>query len=232
MTHQEIEANILFEDNHLLAFHKPAGILVQPNDTDAPALEVILKDFIKARDQKPGNVFLGVIHRIDRPVSGLVIFAKTSKSLARMNELFKTRAMQKTYYALVKNKPPQDSGIIESYLTKDPKTNKSKSYPKAIHGAKLARTEYKLLAKSDSYFMLEVHPYTGRHHQIRVHLSKLGCSIGGDLKYGSARSNPDGSIYLHAKSLEFEHPVTKEILILQCPLPLTGAWKFFTETNS
>lgn len=227
MTFDEIKNRILHEDNHLLAFHKPSGVLVQPNESDDESLEVVLKEFIKQRDNKPSNVFLGVIHRIDRPVSGLVIFAKTSKALARMNELFKTRAMKKTYCALVKNKPPELSGTIESYLSKDPKNNKTKSYPKPIHGAKLSKTEYKLVASSDSFHLLEVNPHTGRHHQIRVHLSKIGCPIGGDLKYGSARSNPDGSIYLHAKSLEFEHPVTKETLILECPLPDIGAWRYF-----
>lgn len=227
MTFDEIKERILFEDNHLLAFHKPSGVLVQPNETDAESLEVVLKEFIKQRDAKPGNVYLGVIHRIDRPVSGLVIFAKTSKALVRMNELFKERAMKKTYNAIVKNKPPKESGSIESYLVKDPKTNKSKTYPKAIHGAKLSITEYNLLESSTSFYLLEVNPLTGRHHQIRVHLAKIGCPIGGDLKYGSARSNADGSIYLHAKSLEFEHPVTKETLILHCPLPREGAWKYF-----
>jgi len=227
MTFDEISARILFEDNHLLAFHKPSGILVQPNESNDESLEVSLKEFIKQRDAKPGNVFLGVIHRIDRPVSGLVIFAKTSKSLVRMNELFKTREMKKTYSALVKNRPLQESGFIESYLSKDPKNNKTKSFSKATPGAKISKTEYQFIASSDNYHLLEVNPHTGRHHQIRVHLSKLGCPIGGDLKYGSARSNPDGSIYLHAKSLEFEHPVSKETLILQCPLPESGAWKFF-----
>jgi len=231
MTFEEIKGRIIYEDNHLLAFHKPSGVLVQPNETEDASLEVLLKEFIKQRDAKPGNVYLGVIHRLDRPVSGLVIFAKTSKSLVRMNELFKVRAMKKIYYALVKNKPPQLAGSIESYLIKDPKTNKSKSYPKAIHGAKLSKTEYKLIASSYSFHLLEVNPHTGRHHQIRVHLAKISCPIGGDLKYGSARSNPDGSIYLHAKSLEFEHPVTKEMLILQCPIPQEGAWKYFKENN-
>jgi 23S rRNA pseudouridine1911/1915/1917 synthase len=231
MTFEEIAEHIIYEDNHLLAFHKPSGMLVQPNESEDDSLEVILKEFIKQRDAKPSNVYLGVIHRIDRPVSGLVIFAKTSKALVRMNELFKSRAMKKTYFALVKNKPALLSGKIESYLSKDPKTNKTKSYPKAINGAKIAQTEYELIGSSDSFHLLKVNPHTGRHHQIRVHLSKLGCPIGGDLKYGSARSNPDGSIYLHAKSLEFEHPVTKEIITLQCPIPKEGAWKYFNSLN-
>jgi len=228
MTFEEITERIVYEDNHLFAFHKPSGMLVQPNETQDESLEVLLKEYIKQKDAKPSNVYLGVIHRIDRPVSGLVIFAKTSKALVRMNELFKTRALKKTYFALVKNKPAEHSGKIESYLSKDPKTNKTKSYPKAIHGAKLAQTDFELIGSSDSYYLLKVNPHTGRHHQIRVHLAKLGCPIGGDLKYGSARSNPDGSIYLHAKSLEFEHPVTKDILILQCPMPKEGAWKYFS----
>ncbi|MCC6722415.1 MAG: RluA family pseudouridine synthase [Bacteroidia bacterium] len=227
MTFDEIKSRIIYEDNHLFAFHKPSGILVQPNETEDESLEVVLKEFLKQRDNKPGNVFLGVIHRIDRPVSGLVVFAKTSKALARMNELFKTRAMKKMYCALVKNRPKEISGTIESYLSKDPKTNKTKSYSKAINGAKLSKTDYKVVANSDSFYLLEVNPHTGRHHQIRVHLQSINCPIGGDLKYGSTRSNPDGSIYLHAKSLEFEHPVTKENLVLEYPLPASGAWKYF-----
>ncbi len=227
MNFEEIASRILYEDNHLLAFHKPSGVLVQIDNKTDFSLETLIKSFLKERDQKPGNVYLGVVHRIDRPVSGLVIFAKTSKALARMNELFKLRSMEKTYMALVKNKPQQLSGTIQSFLYKDPKTNKSKSFDKEFNGSKTAKTSYTYLASSDSWHLLEVKPYTGRHHQIRVHLAKLGCPIGGDLKYGSARSNSDGSIYLHAESLQFEHPVTKEILILHCPLPQTGAWKYF-----
>lgn len=228
MTNEEIESRILFEDNHLLAFNKQSGMLVQPNPEGDEALEIILKDYIKNRDNKPGNVFLGVMHRLDRPVSGLVVFAKTSKSLARMNELFKTREMKKTYCALVKNKPAEIEGKIESYLLKDSKTNISKSFSHNINGAKLAQTEYKLISASDSFYLLEILPHTGRHHQIRVHLAKMGCPIAGDLKYGSARSNKDGGIYLHARSLEFIHPVKKENIKITCPLPDTGAWKYFT----
>lgn len=227
MTYEEIKDRILFEDNHLLAFNKPAGILVQPNPEGDESLEVLLKDFIKLRDKKPGNIFLGVIHRLDRNVSGLVIFAKTSKALARMNELFKTREMKKTYFALVKNKPPQEEGKIENFLIKDSKKNISKVVPKSVTGAKPAHTIYKLISASDSFYLLEVTPLTGRHHQIRVHLSKIGCSIAGDLKYGSARSNKDGGIYLHSKSLEFSHPVKNEIIKIECPLPTVGAWKYF-----
>jgi 23S rRNA pseudouridine1911/1915/1917 synthase len=228
MTNEEIASRIIYEDNHLLAFHKPSGVLVQIDDKTDTSLETMIKEFLKQRDQKPGNVYLGVVHRIDRPVSGLVIFSKTSKALARMNELFKIRAMEKTYLALVKNKPSDLSGNVVSYLYKDPKTNRSKSFEKEFKGSKLAKTSYEFIASSDSWHMLRVKPYTGRHHQIRVHLSKIGCPIGGDLKYGSARSNSDGSIYLHAESLQFEHPVSKEMLILHCPLPQSGAWKYFT----
>lgn len=227
MNPQELTSAIIYEDNHLLAFNKPSGMLVQPNETEDASLEVLLKSFIKERNQKPGEVFLGVIHRLDRPVSGLVLFAKTSKALVRMNEIFKSRAIVKTYNALVKALPEPTQGVVESYLNKDSKTNKSKSFAKPIHGAKLSKTEYTLLASSKSYHLLQVIPHTGRHHQIRVHLSKIGCPIGGDLKYGSARSNPDGSIYLHAKSLEFEHPVSKENLMVDCPLPESGAWVHF-----
>ena len=229
MTIDEIKKRIVYEDNHLLAFDKPSGTLVQPNQEGEEALEVVLKDFIKHRDAKPGNVFLGVIHRLDRPVSGLVVFAKTSKSLARMNELFKLRDVEKTYCALVKNKPPHSDGIIESFLLKESSKNITKSYNKEIKGSKPAKTYYELLGNSDSYFLLKVIPYTGRHHQIRVHLAKIGCPISGDLKYGSARSNKDGSISLHSKSLKFIHPIKNEIVLIDCPLPESGLWKFFKE---
>lgn len=227
MNFEEIAARILFEDNHLLAFNKPAGLLVQIDQKSETSLEILLKSYLKHRDQKPGNVFLGVIHRLDRPVSGLVVFAKTSKALARMNQLFKERDMLKTYWALVKTPPKNPSGVVKSYLWRNAKSNKTVSYPKEVPDSKYAETAYKLLARSDSWYLLEVKPHTGRHHQIRVHLAGLGCPIGGDLKYGSARSNKDGSISLHAESLQFEHPVTKEILTLHCPAPATGAWNYF-----
>lgn len=227
MNEAEIKARIIFEDNHLIAFNKLSGMLVQPNPEGELALEDILKNYIKKRDTKPGNVYLGVIHRLDRPVSGIVVFAKSSKSLARMNELFKTREIIKTYFALVKNKPPVDDGLIESYLIKDSQKNISKSFNKEIKGAKLSKTHYQVLQKSDSFYLLKVTPYTGRHHQIRVHLSKISCPIYGDLKYGSPRSNTDGSICLHARSLEFDHPVKKETIKIECPIPETGYWKFF-----
>lgn len=229
MNDEELKNRIVYEDNHLLAFNKPSGMLVQPNPEGEESLEVILKEYIKNRDQKPGNVFLGVIHRLDRPVSGLVVFAKTSKSLARMNEIFKLREISKTYYAIVKNKPKESDGTIESFLLKDSKNNLTKSFIKEVKGSKPAKTQYELLANSDNYFMLKVLPHTGRHHQIRVHLSKIACPIAGDLKYGSARSNKDGSISLHAKSLEFEHPVKKENIKIECPLPDSGLWKFFNK---
>ncbi|NUM32514.1 MAG: RluA family pseudouridine synthase [Bacteroidetes bacterium] len=228
MNYEEVKNRILFEDNHLIAFNKPAGILVQPNPEGEESLEIILKEFLKLRDQKPSNVYLGVIHRLDRNVSGLVIFAKTSKALARMNELFKSREMKKTYYAIVKNKPKQSEGKIESYLLKDSKNNISKSFSNSVKGSKLSQTMYRLICASESYFLLEITPLTGRHHQIRLHLSEIGIPIAGDLKYGAARSNKDGGISLHSKSLEFLHPVKKEMIKIDCPMPNYGIWQYFS----
>lgn len=229
MRPEDIKELILFEDNHLLAVNKPSGTLVQPDPDGNESLENLVKEFIKKRDDKPGNVFLGVIHRLDRPVSGIVLFAKSSKALTRMNQIFKDRKIEKTYFALVKNRPPEVKGNLEGYIRKDPKQNKSKWYSKPVEGAKSCKTEYLLLGSSDSWNLLKVLPHTGRHHQIRVHLASINCPIGGDLKYGSARSNKDGSLSLHAKSLKFEHPISKETLTLQCPNPKSGVWVYFKQ---
>lgn len=213
----DIAGRILFEDNHLLIFNKRSGEIVQADKTADECLGEKLKAFIAQRDAKPGAVFMGVVHRLDRPVSGAVIFAKTSKALERMNEAFREGEVHKTYWALVCSKPQKAEELLTHYLTRNEKQNKTYAalLPKA--GAKEARLKYKLIQTSDRYFLLEVELYTGRHHQIRVQLAAIGCIIKGDLKYGAPRSNPDGSISLHARSVKFIHPVKKEELELIAP---------------
>lgn len=211
--------DILYEDNHLLAINKRSGEIVQADKTGDLCMADAVKSFIKARDHKPGNVFCGVIHRIDRPVSGVVLFAKTSKALSRMNEQIKQRQLIKTYWAIVKNRPPQPQGTLDDYLVRNEKLNKS--FVTADHSnpnAKRALLEYRLIATSEGgYHLLEIDLHTGRHHQIRCQLSHMGCPIKGDLKYGATRSNPDGSISLHARSISFEHPVTHERVTITAP---------------
>lgn len=206
--------------------------------TGAPALEDLLKEYIRQRDNKPGNVFLGVVHRIDRPVSGVVIFAKTGKALIRMNEMIKNRAIRKIYWAVVEVVPPAEEGTLTHYLVRDGKTNKSRVYPGPVKEAKEARLNYRYLAGSKNYHLLEVELLTGRHHQIRAQLAAMGCPIRGDLKYGAARSNRDGSISLHARSLEFVHPVAvpgeepRSVRIV-APVPQgDNLWQYFEESQS
>ncbi len=216
---------IVFEDNHLLVINKKAGELAQGDETgDVPLIDS-LKEFIKIRDQKPGNVFLGLVHRLDRPTSGILVFAKTGKALARMNEMFKTREVQKAYWAIVEGKPESQSGRLEHYLKKNPKNNKVTVYTKPTQEAKLAILEYKVLGDLDNYSLLEVDLFTGRSHQIRSQLSFIGHPIKGDLKYGAKRSNPDGSISLHARKISFIHPVKKEELTIIAPPPLDKIWQ-------
>lgn len=195
--------------------------------TGDPALEDEIKAFIHVRDDKPGNVFLGVVHRIDRPVSGAVLFAKTGKALTRMNELVKNREIRKIYWALTENRPQQPEGELVHHLVRDGKTNKSRVYDRPTAGSKEARLRYRLLGSGTHYHLLEIELLTGRHHQIRAQLSKIGCPIRGDLKYGAARSNRDGSISLHSRSIEFIHPVRKEPLRVTAPVPQQdNLWKF------
>lgn len=217
--------SVLFEDNHLLIVNKPAGLLVQPDSTTPEALETLLKQYIKQKYDKPGDVFLGVCHRIDRPVSGIVVFAKTSKALARMNELFKSRNITKTYWAVVENQPKQPEATLKNWLKKDGNKNKSYAYDKAVPESSPCELSYKLLASGDRYYLLEVNPVTGRHHQIRVQLSHIGCPIKGDIKYGAKRTNRDGSICLHARSIAFTHPVKKEPIQITAPVPEDALWK-------
>lgn len=216
---------ILFEDNHLLIINKKAGELAQGDETgDIPLIDS-LKVFIKNRDQKPGNVFLGLVHRLDRPTSGILVFAKTGKALARMNELFKTRDVQKNYWAIVEGKPEKDFGHLEHYLRKNQKNNKVTVFTQPTPEAKLAILEYKVLGNLDNYALLEVNLFTGRSHQIRSQLSFISHPIKGDLKYGAKRSNPDGSISLHARTLKFIHPVKKEELTIIAPPPNEKIWQ-------
>jgi 23S rRNA pseudouridine1911/1915/1917 synthase len=221
--------NILFEDNHLIALNKRSGEIVQADKTGDKPLSETIKEYLKSKLQKPGAAFCGVVHRIDRPVSGIVIFAKTSKGLARMNELFREKKIKKTYWAIVKNKPPADAGTLIHYLKKDEAKNKSKAYDHEVAGSLRSWLDYKVLGHSDNYYLVQVNPVTGRHHQIRVQLAEIGCPIKGDLKYGFARSNADASISLHARQIDFVHPVRKEPMSLIAPVPDDAVWKFFEE---
>ena len=225
------KTQILYEDNHIIVINKNVGDLVQGDKTGDLSLKDIISEFIKQRDKKPGNVFLGVTHRIDRPVSGVVIFAKTSKALTRLNKIFQNKEIDKKYWALVKNKPPHLTGRLEHYLIKNQEKNVSRAYDKMRQGTKKAVLNYKILAESDKYCLLEVDLETGRHHQIRVQLTKIGSPIKGDLKYGYPRSNPDKGISLHARSIEFIHPVKKENIKIIAPVPDNNLWKFFEQNQ-
>ena len=216
--------DVLFEDNHLIAINKKAGILVQGDKTGDPSLADSLADYLRIKYNKPGNIFTGVIHRIDRPVSGLVMLAKTSKALARMNELFKTREVKKIYLCLVEGKVNDLNGSIVSYLKKDEKKNKSFSRSKESEGYKKAELNYEVLQHLDRYSLLKIEPLTGRHHQIRAQLASIGHIIKGDLKYGAKRSNSDGSISLHSSELSFIHPVKNTPVYIKAPLPKGGSW--------
>ena len=210
---------VLYEDNHLIAVNKSAGMLSQGDKTgDSPLLEEV-REYIRLKYKKQGNVFLGLIHRIDRPVSGVLLFARTSKALARMNKLFQEKEVQKTYWAIVAKKPAPETGKLENFLVKDSKKNKSFVVNQGQKSAKAASLTYRLLQSLDNYHLLEVKPHTGRPHQIRVQLANIGCIIKGDLKYGAPRSNKDASICLHAKAVDFVHPVRKEPMRIEAPVP-------------
>uniref|UniRef100_UPI004057541D RluA family pseudouridine synthase n=1 Tax=Alistipes sp. TaxID=1872444 RepID=UPI004057541D len=224
--------DILYEDNHLLVVNKHAGDLVQPDPSGESALEDQIKAFIKLRDQKPGEVFLGVVHRIDRPVSGAVLFAKSSKALQRLNEMIRTGAIRKIYWAITENRPPQEEGALRHWILRDSKSNRSRAYDAPKGEAKEARLNYRMIGASMRYTLLEVELLTGRHHQIRAQLSKMGCSIKGDLKYGAKRSNPDGGISLHSREVSFLHPVRKEPLCVVAPTPKgDNLWQFFEDST-
>ena len=222
---------ILFEDNHLLIVNKLPSQIVQGDKTGDQPLSELLKEYLKEKYNKPGNVFLGVAHRLDRPASGVVIFARTSKSLERINEMFREKKIKKTYWAVVKNKPPVDSDHLVHYLKKNEKQNKSFSCLPDDKTASRSELKYKLINSSDNYYLLEIELITGRHHQIRAQLAAIGCPIKGDLKYGFPRSNPDASIHLHARMVEFIHPVNKEIITVIASPPSTDPiWNFFKNT--
>ncbi len=219
---------VLYEDNHLLSINKSAGTLVQGDATGDKPLVDICKDYIKEKYKKPGDVFLGVVHRLDRPVSGVVVFARTSKSLERMNELFRNRETKKTYWALVDKKPPQQEGTLIHWLAKDEKKNKTTAYKKEHPEGQRSELSYKIIEHRSGLFLLEVNPITGRPHQIRVQLASMGCPIVGDLKYGFSKANEDASICLHAKQLHFIHPVRKEPITITASLPKNHFWKPFS----
>lgn len=220
--------SVLFEDNHIIAVNKTNHDIVQPDTTGDISLEERVKAYIKEKYNKPGEVFLGVVHRIDRPVSGAVLFARTSKALERLNKMFQDKQIQKTYWAIVRETPPQDRERLTHYIRRDTKYNKSTAHDKQVPESKLSELTYTVRAHSENYSLLEIDLHTGRHHQIRCQLSKIGCPIKGDLKYGFPRSNPDGGISLHSRSIAFEHPVTKEKVLIVAPVPEIPLWKSIT----
>lgn len=222
-----IETRIVYEDNHLIIINKNPSEIVQGDKTGDIPLSETVKGYLKKKYKKLGNVYLGVVHRIDRPVSGCVIFAKTDKALSRMNKLIQEREIKKLYWAVVKNKPPKESERLSHFLVKNEKQNKSYAVKADVKNALKAEMEYKLIASSDNYFLLEVQLFTGRHHQIRAQLAEIGCPIKGDLKYGFPRSNQDASIHLHARKVEFVHPVSKEKISVNAPLPKDAIWSYF-----
>lgn len=215
----------LYEDNHIIIVAKSSGEIVQGDKTGDTPLSETVKAYIKEKYHKPGNVFLGVAHRLDRPVSGIVVFARTSKALTRLNDMFRNGEVHKTYWAITRNRPPKDEGRLEHWLVRNERQNKSYAYDREVPDAKKARLEYRLIGHSENYFLLEIRLLTGRHHQIRCQLAAMGCPIKGDLKYGARRSNPDGSISLMARRVEFVHPVSRENVAVEAPLPDDPLWR-------
>lgn len=223
--HSELE--VLYEDNHLIVINKRASEIVQGDKTgDEPLVEKV-REYIRLKYNKPGNVFCGLVHRLDRPTSGVLIFARTSKALERMNKLFAENHPEKTYWAVVESAPAQKSTMLKHYLVRNEKQNKSYAHTTAVRNSKEARLRYRELAASDRYTLLEVALETGRHHQIRAQLATIGCCIKGDLKYGAKRSNPDGSIHLHARSIRFKHPTKEEEISVTAPVPDENLWQWF-----
>ena len=221
---------VIYEDNHLIIVNKRPGEIVQGDKTGDVPLSDLIKEWIKAKYNKPGNVFLGVVHRLDRPVSGVCLFSKTSKALPRLNKLFaEHEKVRKTYWAIVTQKPEQEKGTLVHWMTRNEKTNTAKAYDREVPHSKKAILDYELIGTSERYFLLQVTLHTGRHHQIRCQLSKIGCPIKGDLKYGAPRSNPDGSICLHARSLSLEHPVSHEHIDITAAVPNDRLWKSFEQ---
>jgi 23S rRNA pseudouridine1911/1915/1917 synthase len=226
---ESLISRILYEDNHIIVINKLPSEIVQGDKTGDMPMSDLLKAYIAQKYNKPGNVFLGVVHRIDRPVSGAVIFARTTKALTRLNAMLQKRELQKKYWAVVKNAPPEESGTLVHHLQKNEKQNKSYATASDTGNSKRAELNYTLIAKSRDYYLLEVELITGRHHQVRAQLAEMGCPIKGDLKYGFDRSNADGSIHLHARKLSFKHPVKDEMIEIIAPVPEDKLWKFFEE---
>ncbi len=219
--------NVIYEDNHVIIVSKTTGEIVQGDKTGDKPLSETVKQYIKEAYAKPGDVFLGVVHRLDRPVFGLVMFARTSKALARLNTMFANGEVKKTYWAIVKEAPAEPEGTLTHWLVRNEKQNKSYAYDREVPHSKKAVLDYKVIGRSDNYYLLEVNLKTGRHHQIRCQLAKIGCPIKGDLKYGAKRSNPDGSISLLSRSMQFIHPVSKKEIAVEAPLPDDNLWKSF-----
>lgn len=219
--------NVLYEDNHLIVINKASSEIVQGDKTGDKPLSEMVKEYLKEKYNKPGNVFCGVVHRLDRPTSGIIVFAKTSKALSRLNKMFRDDEVEKVYWAIVQNRPVSDTGTLVHYLVKDERKNKSSAYNTERANTKKAILHYSLIAQSDNYYLIKVQLETGRHHQIRVQLSKIGCPVKGDLKYGAKRSNRDGSISLHARSVSFVHPVSKDKIDITAPVPNDNLWKAF-----
>lgn len=218
---------ILYEDNHLIAVNKRSSDLSQGDKSGDSSLDAEIKKYLAARYNKPGEVFLGVVHRLDRPVSGVILYARTSKALARMNEMFRLSLVKKTYLAIVKEHPPENQEKIKHYLKRNEKQNKTYTYDREVKGSQEACLTYRIAGRSDRYYLLEIELHTGRHHQIRAQLAAIGCPVKGDLKYGFSRSNEDGGISLMARRLEFIHPVKKENIVITAPFPDSDLWKIF-----
>ena len=223
-------AEILYEDNHIIAVYKRSSDLVQGDKTGDVSLDKEVKDYIATKYKKPGEVFLGVVHRLDRPVSGVILFARTSKALQRLNEMFRTKQVKKTYLAIVKERPPEDEATITHFLKKNEAQNKSYVYDDEVKGSKEASLTYRLRGRSERYYLLEVDLHSGRHHQIRAQLARIGCPVKGDLKYGYPRSNEDGGISLFARRLEFIHPVKKEAITITAHFPEGDIWSVFMDS--
>lgn len=220
--------NVLYEDNHIIIINKSCNEIVQGDKTGDKPLSEVMKEWLKEKYRKPGNVFVGVVHRLDRPVSGIVLFAKTGKALSRLNDMFRLGQVKKTYWAIVKNRPPEEEKELVHWIERNERLNKSFAYDAERTHTKKAILHYKLIACSDTYNLLEIDLKTGRHHQIRTQLSQIGSPVKGDLKYGAGRSNPDGGISLHARRIAFIHPVSKEEIAVEAPVPENNLWKSIT----
>lgn len=222
----------LYEDNHVIVVYKEVGEIVQGDKTGDLPLSYTVKEWLKEKYQKPGNVFLGVVHRLDRPVAGLVVFAKTSKALSRLNDLFRKGEVHKTYWAIVQHEPAEAEGPLTNWLVRNERQNKTYAYDHEVAGSKKAMLRYKVIGRSDRYVLLEIHLLTGRHHQIRTQLAHIGCPIKGDLKYGAPRSNPDGGISLLSHRVTFVHPVSKQPIDVVSPLPDEKLWRVLADSRT